>query len=404
VVSCNWRLHVLYCTVLYCVVGTCTMQVEVQCDEASGIVIVGRASPIEVAVLDRPSGVDPTTVMMHLNVRHGTNTNRTLIVASDSELLTPLPAASIATGATIYTRTGTPGSGGATVTVYTRGLLDVAALSLYVGYRARDGSVLLGGAIRIDLTGDVAGGLDGLGVLRVARVAAAGFLTGYPSLDAHDAETVFRIQNRSYATATANNVEIGERGKGCTRVIGAECLDIDGNEKMRVSSDACVFSGSVKTMLGVGDAVTVHNVVSGSDVYSVDATGNVFATSYTSLSDARMKCNITCLGRQRCLRDLNQLKVYSYNFCVGDAFHHHGLLADEVASVIPSIVRGGGEGRVQHIAYDELIPFLVGAVQSIHCQLVWCIGICTITTTIAIVCICIAAGYLPSFVQLACAS
>jgi hypothetical protein len=92
----------------------------------------------------------------------------------------------------------------------------------------------------------------------------------------------------------------------------------------------------------------------------------VFATSYTSLSDARMKCNITLLQRRQCLRDIVRLKCYSYNFCVGDALLHHGLLADEVAKIIPAVVRGGVGGCVHHIAYDELIPFLVGAVQTIH--------------------------------------
>lgn len=354
------------------------MQAEVQCDEASGIIIVGQASPIELAVVDRPSGVDGTMVLIQLSLRHSTNTNRTLIVASDADLLEPLPPSVNET--TIYTRTGTPGIEESALTIYTRGVLEVAALSLYVGYRARDGGALLGVSVRLHMTGDVAGGMDGLGVLRVARVASAGFLTGYPALPEAAAETVFRIQNRSYATATANNVEIGERGKGSTRVIGAQCMDIDGNERMRVSPEGCVFSGGVNTKLGVGDAITVHSVVSGSDVYSVDATGNVFATSYTSLSDARMKCNITSLGRRSCLSDINRLKIYSYNFCVGDALQHHGLLADEVANVIPSIVRGGREGRVQHIAYDELIPFLVGAVQTVHRRLMWCIWVCTFVT------------------------
>jgi hypothetical protein len=364
------------------------MQAEVQCDEASGIIMVGQASPVELAVVDRPGGVDETTVLITLSLRHSTNTNRTLIVASDADLLDPLPTISNET--IIYTRTGTPGVGDATVTIFTRGVLEVAALTFYVGYRARDSRVLLGAAFRLHVTGDVAGGMDDLGVLRVARVAAAGFLTGYPALPEAAAETVFRIQNRSYATATANNVEIGERGKGSTRVIGAECMDIEGNERMRVSPEGCVFSGGVNTRLGVGEAVTVHNVVSGSDVYSVDATGNVFATSYTSLSDARMKCNITCLGRRSCLRDINRLKIYSYNFCVGDALQHHGLLADEVATVIPSIVRGGREGRVQHIAYDELIPFLVGAVQTVHRRLIWITWACAL---VMLVCGYITFGY-----------
>jgi hypothetical protein len=357
-----WLLHIIVFFDSKHLILPC-MEVEVLCDDATGILFVGYTRLINIAIVDKETN-DEDTILIHLNLRHITNKNRDVVVAYDNLLDSPL--AMIIGDHTVYTSTGTPGERGASFSIHTMGVLALSALTLYVGYRAR------GEPIKLTLTGDVSGGLRTLGVLRVARVALSGMLSGYPEMDTTEAEqSIFRIQNRSHATTTSNHIEIGERGKGNTRIIGAECLDIDGTERMRVTNDGCVLNGSIKTRLGLGDSVTVHSMVSDSDVYSVDSTGNVFATSYTSLSDSRMKCNITPLRRQNCLRDVMKLKCYSYNFCVGDALLHHGLLADEVACVIPSIVRGGDAGHIRHVAYDEIIPFLVGAVQTLHIMLIW---------------------------------
>jgi hypothetical protein len=363
------------------------MQVEIQCDDANGIVFVGHQRHIDLPVTDRQGisgGTDVTEVLLHLSLRHSTNIKKTVVVAFDVELHNPLPM--MVGMQHVYAFTGTPGTTDAALIVYTKGVLSAATPSFYVGYPS------IGSPVQVSLSGDVAGGLRGLGVLRVASVSTAGLLTGYPDI-AHrnnststttPQESVFRIQNRSRATPTSNHVEIGEVGTGSVRLISAECVDGEGNERMRVTPQGCVFNGAVNARLDVGEAVTVHSIVSGSDVYSVDATGNVFATSYTSLSDARMKCNITSLRRLQCLLDINRLKCYSYNFCVGDALLHHGLLADEVAKVIPSIVRGGVDGCVHHVAYDELIPFLVGAVQTLYNVLMWSLllSACTVISSV----------------------
>jgi hypothetical protein len=349
------------------------MNFEVLCDDATGILIVGLPSKVlDVEIVDRPNS-DLDEVLVRLDLRHATNTNREIVLARDKDLIDRvLPTIR---GLKVYEISGVPGERGSQVEIFTNGVLAIASLSFYIGY---DGRV---GVVRVSLKGDVGGGLDGLGVLRVARVASAGLLSGYPHAEALSPnESVFRIQNRSRATVASNHVEIGTRGDGCTRLIGAVCHDSEGNERMRASGEGCVFNGNTNTRLGVGESLTVHSMVSGSDVYSVDATGNVFATSYTSLSDARMKCNITRLRRRNCLRDINKLECYSYNFCVGDALLHHGLLANEVAKVIPSIVRGGLNGHVHHVAYDELIPFLVGAVQTLHQRIVRMMAVLFIVT------------------------
>jgi hypothetical protein len=126
------------------------MNFEVLCDDATGILIVGLPSKVlDVEIVDRPNS-DLDEVLVRLDLRHATNTNREIVFARDKDLIDRvLPTIR---GLKVYEISGVPGERGSQVEIFTNGVLAIASLSFYIGY---DGRV---GVVRLSLKGDVGGG------------------------------------------------------------------------------------------------------------------------------------------------------------------------------------------------------------------------------------------------------
>ena len=101
------------------------------------------------------------------------------------------------------------------------------------------------------------------------------------------------------------------------------------------------------------------------NTYLLDVYGSgTLSASYTT-SDSNLKTAITPLKKQGdALSIIERLKGVSYNYKKavisdsGMAGTHYGFIAQQVAQVLPNVVKTDGHGR-EGVAYTEIIPFLV---------------------------------------------
>lgn len=312
-------------------------------DEAQGVRINGSQHKlIHFTVRDDSTGTCPDHLV--LDVSHTTNAGMTLNFAAD--ILTSHPNLSSS-----LKLTGTPGSLGASYTLRAEPILLEGLQEVDLTYGATN--------ISVQLLGDFKNDLEGRGHLKCASVKVGKGMYAYPTKDSNGEATMI-INNRTPASSRC--IEIGDL-KSHSNIYNIECRDPTNKARIRVAPDKVQMDGNIECVLSETEAVSYMSP-SGSAVYKVDADGNVFATSYVAMSDARMKCNIQRLETQSSMDILRKLQCYSYNFCFGDQDLHYGLLADEVAQILPDIVKGTRDTR-RSIVYDELIPHLIVATQKI---------------------------------------
>lgn len=116
-----------------------------------------------------------------------------------------------------------------------------------------------------------------------------------------------------------------------------------------------------------------NNNTSASFAYVFNGAGTATAANWSSTSDARIKENVVTL--QSGLDKLTQLRPveFSYKRDKLSAPDHYGLIAQELAEVLPNIVDDSSlnDGDVQNIksvSYTELIPILIKAVQELKAE------------------------------------
>ena len=146
------------------------------------------------------------------------------------------------------------------------------------------------------------------------------------------------------------------------------------------NNGAGVFGSSVNLDGGIDTQGRYAGFFRG-DVKSTDV---IFATTFTSSSDYRLKENIESV-RSECVDDLMKLNVVRYNLKPrtvdsGDTavtqmnFYtnesgildriHYGLIAQELQDIYPDLVYEGGDGYLS-VNYIELIPLLIQSIQSL---------------------------------------
>jgi hypothetical protein len=101
--------------------------------------------------------------------------------------------------------------------------------------------------------------------------------------------------------------------------------------------------------------------------------GSVGATSYVTVSDARLKTNIQKLDQP--LDKIAQLQGYTYSFKKGEKTERVfpegqkiGLLAQEVEKVFPEAVYKDNEGYLG-VDYNSLIPPMLEAIKTLKTQM-----------------------------------
>jgi hypothetical protein len=94
---------------------------------------------------------------------------------------------------------------------------------------------------------------------------------------------------------------------------------------------------------------------------SGDFTGSVTAANFVTASDQRLKMKIeTIANSERALGDLRGVRFQWRDTGVHDV----GVIAQEVAEVIPEAVMSTSKGEL-YVAYDKMIPFLVESVKAL---------------------------------------
>ena len=95
----------------------------------------------------------------------------------------------------------------------------------------------------------------------------------------------------------------------------------------------------------------------------LEVIGNVRASSFIISSDARLKTNITPL--QKSLPRLLQLSGYSYDWKDEsiDSSSQIGLIAQEVKSLFPELVKESENGTLA-VNYTGLIPVLIESIKT----------------------------------------
>lgn len=109
----------------------------------------------------------------------------------------------------------------------------------------------------------------------------------------------------------------------------------------------------------------------------VKATGTIFASTFTTTSDLRLKDNVKPLTDVSAIYSLNPV---SYTFRTEDTLHirfeessnegkkiHYGLIAQEVKDVFPDLVHEEEDGYLS-VNYVEMIPFLIRSIQELNAK------------------------------------
>jgi len=137
-----------------------------------------------------------------------------------------------------------------------------------------------------------------------------------------------------------------------------------------IETDSPQTSSGFDVLIGEGisanssNGVRINDTSSQSDM-SLEVDGHVIAKKFRGLSDARFKTNIENI--QNSLELIQSLKGKCYTF-KDDVKKSYGLIAQDVESVLPDVVDTNSEG-FKSIAYIELIPFLIQAIQELNDKL-----------------------------------
>ena len=97
--------------------------------------------------------------------------------------------------------------------------------------------------------------------------------------------------------------------------------------------------------------------------YALDVNGVVNASSYSTLSDYRIKTNVMdLLGSDVSVDDLHPVSYTN----ISTGKHEMGFLAHEVSAIFPDLVSGEKDGdHLQSIHYQSLIALLVKEIQEL---------------------------------------
>ena len=134
-----------------------------------------------------------------------------------------------------------------------------------------------------------------------------------------------------------------------------------------------IFLNSAATLSGQSIVFAYNSGGAASQAYVFNGAGTATAANWSSTSDIRIKENVVTL--QNGLDKLTQLRPveFSYKRDKLSAPDHYGLIAQELAEVLPNIVDDSSlsDGDVQNIksvSYTELIPILIKAVQELKAE------------------------------------
>lgn len=99
--------------------------------------------------------------------------------------------------------------------------------------------------------------------------------------------------------------------------------------------------------------------VSDAKLYYNPSTGTLNSTNFNSLSDERLKINVTSIDNA--IETINSLDGVSFNW-LKNGKKSYGLIAQELEKIIPELVEGS---EIKTVNYSGLIAFLINAVKTL---------------------------------------
>ena len=120
-------------------------------------------------------------------------------------------------------------------------------------------------------------------------------------------------------------------------------------------------NGRIKSAIDIGATSNVAQFFGNAGEFRIKGDGDAENTnnSYGALSDARLKENIVDATNK--LDDINKVQVRNYNL-IGSEDKQIGVVAQELESVFPSLVKTNDEG-IKSVKYSVFVPILIKAVQ-----------------------------------------
>jgi len=161
--------------------------------------------------------------------------------------------------------------------------------------------------------------------------------------------------------------------------------DISSNFNINVKDNVIIQdSATIKNRLFVKNNTISSNLISGNNiidvsgqlkvsriavnstpnnVYYLNISGGMQATSYYASSDSRLKENITTISNE--LYIIENLRGVSYNF-QDNNYEKFGLIAQEVEDVLPEIVyTQNDEEKQKSVNYNGVFPYLVESIKTL---------------------------------------
>jgi hypothetical protein len=90
---------------------------------------------------------------------------------------------------------------------------------------------------------------------------------------------------------------------------------------------------------------------------------NIQAKNVSIPSDTTLKKNITMMNTSEALNKVLGISSIQYNWKKGDQKRETGLIAQEIAQVMPELVTTNDTSGVMLVSYMNLIPYLISSVQ-----------------------------------------
>ena len=107
--------------------------------------------------------------------------------------------------------------------------------------------------------------------------------------------------------------------------------------------------------------------LSNNTINNININGTLTANDVETDSDLTLKTHITPIPPSACLATVNRLHPKQYQFKDSDKIRY-GLIAQEVMDVLPHIVRRKDTDTLA-LSYLELIPFLIGSIQTLTARI-----------------------------------
>jgi len=161
-------------------------------------------------------------------------------------------------------------------------------------------------------------------------------------------------------------------------------LGAGGDARMRIDSGGFVSVGGSTTYntsrvnieVGTDQSGITTNVNSSDNRYHLyfrntlstvgSISTNTYATSFNTSSDYRLKEDLKTFNGLSILKDI---KVYDFKW-KGVEDRNYGVVAHEIAEVIPYAVNGEKDGKMhQSVDYSKLVPVLIQAIQELKAEL-----------------------------------